>query len=94
MSRRKSPLIDETVEVAGKRRQNKTKQRKYPEVSSSEGQPSSNIHGRPRLPPRISLDQRPLSRSNRRFSYSKSVLNKGLDTSFRRKQSPKKENQF
>ena len=90
MSRRKSPVIDETVEVAGKKIQNKIKRRKSPEVSSSEGQPSSNIHGRPRLPARISLDQRPLSRTNRRFSYSKSVLNKGFDTSFRRKQSPKR----
>ena len=74
---------------------NKKKRRKAPEVSSSEGQPSSNFHGRPQLPARINLDHRRFSRDGdakikRTFSYSKSILDKSSDRTFRRKQSPKK----
>ena len=66
-----------------------------PEISSSEGQPSSNFHGRPQLPARINLDHRRFSRDGdakikRTFSYSKSILDKSSDRTFRRKQSPKK----
>ena len=68
--------------------------------SSSASTPQSNIHGRPELPARINLNQRPstsdgTNRRNKRQSYSKSVLDsrrsRNSSPGFRRKLSPRQQ---